>query len=100
MIFGQVDVHPTLTDRARLVQRSARVRHKETQPRFGNNLTRGKDPQIKPLFYLMGENLKSSIFVAGHFLGGGHGDQCGLATLLLTVKASDGLSPAAGSCGR
>ena len=34
MYFGQVDVHPTLTDRARLVQRSARVRHKEAQPRF------------------------------------------------------------------
>jgi len=31
--FYSVDVHPTLTDRARLVQRSARVRHKETQPR-------------------------------------------------------------------
>ena len=34
MYSGQVDVHPTLTDRARLVQRSARVRHKEAQPRF------------------------------------------------------------------
>ena len=34
MYFGQVDVHPTLTDRARLVQRSARVRHKEAQPRL------------------------------------------------------------------
>jgi len=31
--FYTVDVHPTLTDRARLVQRSARVRHKEAQPR-------------------------------------------------------------------
>ena len=30
---SQVDVNPTLTDRARLVQRSARVRQKEAQPR-------------------------------------------------------------------
>jgi len=31
--FYTVDVNPTLTDRARLVQRSARVRQKEAQPR-------------------------------------------------------------------
>ena len=49
-VFAQVDVHPTLTDRARLVQRSARVRHKEAQPRFCEATS--KEIQIKPHFYL------------------------------------------------
>ena len=42
---SQVDVNPTLTDRARLVQRSARVRQKEAQPRWRRRVHRAPDCQ-------------------------------------------------------
>ena len=78
--FYSVDVHPTLTDRARLVQRSARVRHKETQPRPFSG--------IPP-------SLLSTPPQAG-----APGARCGLATPSRTARASGGSSPAAGSCAR
>ena len=42
---SQVDVNPTLTDRARLVQRSARVRQKEAQPRWRRRIHRAPECQ-------------------------------------------------------
>ena len=102
--FYSVDVHPTLTDRARLVQRSARVRHKEAQPRPFSGASGHHSPSSSP----------SSLPLLLPLLlppspppppppppqAGGRGGRCALVTPSRTARASAGSSPAAGSCAR